>query len=63
MCNNSEVLTYDWIKTGGRSHEDAKNRRLVFLTRLGVGGLLFVIMNIGWLCASRGQKSGVPEPE
>ena len=19
MCNNSEVLTYDWIKTGGRS--------------------------------------------
>jgi hypothetical protein len=21
MCNNPEVLTYDWIKTGGRSFD------------------------------------------
>ena len=24
MCKNSEVLTYDWIKTGGRSRTRAE---------------------------------------
>ncbi|SRR6266849_3600753 len=42
-------------------HEYAKNRRLVLVTRLGVGGFLFVIMNIGWLYASKDQKIGVRE--
>jgi len=45
------------------AHEYAHNRRLVFLTRLGVGGFLFVIMNIGWLYASKGQKIGLQEPK
>lgn len=43
------------------AHEYAKNRRLVLLTRFGVGGFLFVIMNIGWMCASKDQEIGVQE--
>ncbi len=40
-------------------HERVKNRRLVFLTRFGMGAVVFVIMNIGWLYVSkrRGNKS------
>lgn len=41
------------------AHERAKNRRLVSLTRLGAGAVVFVIMNIGWLYVSkrRAEKS------
>ena len=45
------------------ARESAKNRRLVLLTRLGAGGLLFVIMNISWLYAFKDQKIGVQEPK
>jgi hypothetical protein len=45
------------------AHENAKNRRLVLLTRLGVGGVLFVIMNTVWWYWSKEQKIGVQEPK
>jgi hypothetical protein len=35
------------------AHERSKNRRLVFLSRLGVGAVVFVIMNIGWVYVSK----------
>jgi hypothetical protein len=44
------------------AREAAKNHRLVLLTRLGAGGFLFVIMNIGWLYASKDQKIRGAEP-
>jgi hypothetical protein len=45
------------------AHEHAKNRRLVLLTRLGVGGALFVILNIAWNYGSKDQKIGAQEPK
>ncbi len=45
------------------AHEHAKNRRLVLLTRLAVGGVLFVIMNIAWSYGSKNQKIGAQEPK
>lgn len=45
------------------AHEHAKNRRLVLLTRLGAGGVLFVIMNIAWWCGSKDHKNGAQEPK
>jgi hypothetical protein len=45
------------------AHEHAKNRRLLLLTRLGVGGVLFVIMNSAWWYVSKEKKIGVQEPK
>jgi hypothetical protein len=45
------------------AHEYDKNSRLVLLTRLGVGSVLFVIMNIGWRYGSKHRKIGVQEPK
>src|SRR5207248_4149187 len=38
------------------AREHAKNRRLVLFARLGVGGVLFVVMNIAWWCASKDRE-------
>jgi len=32
--------------------EHEKNRRLAFLTRLGAGTVLFVVLNLGWMLAT-----------
>jgi hypothetical protein len=45
------------------AHEYDKNRRLVLLTRWGVGSFLFVIMNIGWRYGSKHRKIGVQESQ
>jgi hypothetical protein len=45
------------------ARESAKNRRLILLTRLGAGGLFFVIMNISWSYALKNQEIGVQEPK
>jgi hypothetical protein len=45
------------------AQEYAKTRRLAFFTRLGVGGVLFVVMNLGWLLVTRRtatDRDGVP---
>jgi hypothetical protein len=38
------------------SREHAKNRRITALTRLGVGCLLFVALNVSWAVVSRRQN-------
>jgi|GEM_PF-6333660 len=45
------------------AHEHAKNRRLVLLTRLGVGTALFVVLNIAWWYASKPHEIGAQEPK
>ena len=38
------------------AQERTKNRRLVLLTRFGVGAVVFAIMNIGWLYVSKRRE-------
>jgi hypothetical protein len=35
------------------AQEYAKTRRMVLITRLGTGGVLFVFMNLGWFLVTR----------
>jgi hypothetical protein len=43
------------------AREHAKNRRLVLLTRFGVGTALFVVLNAAWWYASKQQEIGAQE--
>jgi len=45
------------------TQEYAKTRRFAFFTRLGAAGVLFVVMNLGWVLVIRRtatDRDGVP---
>ena len=52
-----EYLKNPSMENGGRlAAEHAKTRRAMLLTRIGIGTLAFVIMNIGWVLVSRNRR-------